>query len=87
MSASNPSIFYKVVAAPAFREKNLAFRMTVTLAALFLAGVFSLPSDAAPLRPMPTAGAPCIPVNGLSFVCGPRQAEDLIPVPGTRKHS
>src|SRR5690349_7964194 len=33
---------------------------------------------------MPATETGCPQVAGLNFVCGPRQAEDLIPVPGTR---
>ena len=35
--------------------------------------------------PLPAhAQAPCTPVNGWNLVCGPKNPEDLVPIPGTR---
>ena len=37
-----------------------------------------------PLRAQTPPAASCLPVNGLNFVCGAQNPEDLVPIPGTR---
>jgi len=32
----------------------------------------------------PQATTSCAPTNGLNFVCGAQNPEDLVPIPGTR---
>jgi len=58
--------------------------MKALVAGLLLAWLVA-PVQAAPkLQPMPLPDTSCTPVNGLSFVCGPRHPEDAIAIPETR---
>jgi hypothetical protein len=59
--------------------------MKAFLAALILARLIAPATAQTALPRMPVPDRPsCGPVNGLSFVCGPRRPEDAIPLPGTR---
>jgi hypothetical protein len=56
-----------------------------TIAAIVLLAAAVTP--ASPLSaqtPPPQATTSCAPTNGLSFVCGAQNPEDLVPIPGTR---
>ncbi len=52
----------------------------IVLLAAVIASVSPLPAQTQPL-PATTA---CAPTNGLNFVCGAQNPEDLAPIPGTR---
>ena len=58
--------------------------MKIFLAMLILACFVTTAQADQALQPMPIPDRSCAPVEGLSFVCGPRSAEDAIPLPGTR---
>ncbi|HJU16604.1 MAG TPA: hypothetical protein VJ770_09035 [Stellaceae bacterium] len=51
---------------------------TIVALGLFIAAAAALGGG------RPAAAAPCSPAGGLDFICGPRNSEDLIQVPGTR---
>ena len=56
-----------------------------TIAAIVLLAAAVTP--ASPLSaqtPAPQATTSCAPTNGLNFVCGAQNPEDLVPIPGTR---
>src|ERR1700692_232403 len=55
---------------------------TIAASALLAAITNLLPLLAQTQPPQPTAS--CAPTNGLSFVCGAQNPEDLVPIPGTR---
>src|SRR5216684_5656113 len=55
---------------------------TIAASAL-LAAITNLSPLLAQTQP-PRPAASCAPTNGLNFVCGAQNPEDLVPVPGTR---
>ncbi len=60
---------------------NISLTVAATaLLSVFTGNFFPLPAQTKP----PLAGAACAPMGGVSFVCGARNPEDLVPVPGTR---
>jgi hypothetical protein len=60
---------------------NSSGTMTATaLLAVATAGLWPLFAQTQPLQ----ATASCAPTNGLNFVCGAENPEDLVPIPGTR---
>jgi len=60
---------------------NISLMVAATaLLSVFTGNFFPLPAQTKP----PLAGAACAPMGGVSFVCGARNPEDLVPVPGTR---
>src|SRR5256885_3628725 len=56
-----------------------------TIAAIALLAVAIPPASplSAQTQP-PQATTACAPTNGLNFVCGAQNPEDLVPIPGTR---
>src|ERR1700694_3496980 len=56
-----------------------------TIAALALLAAVVIPASplSAQTQP-PQATTSCAPTNGLNFVCGAQNPEDLVPIPGTR---
>ena len=56
---------------------------TIVASVLLAAAMTGLsPLLAQPQTSQPTAS--CAPTNGLNFVCGAQNPEDLVPIPGTR---
>jgi len=55
-----------------------------------IAAIVLLAAAITPVSPLsaqarpPQAATSCAPTNGLSFVCGAQNPEDLVPIPGTR---
>jgi hypothetical protein len=56
---------------------------TIAVSALIAAATTTLSPLPAQTQP-PQPAASCAPTDGLNFVCGARNPEDLVPVPGTR---
>src|SRR3954471_6500782 len=56
-----------------------------TIAGIALLAAFITPASpvSAQTQP-PQAPTACAPTNGLNFVCGAQNPEDLVPIPGTR---
>src|SRR6185436_18976935 len=59
------------------RERTVA---DIVLLAAALTPVSPLSAQAQP----PQGATSCAPTNGLNFVCGAQNPEDLVPIPGTR---
>jgi hypothetical protein len=58
-----------------------------TIAAIVLLAAAAVVIPASPLSAQtqpPQATTSCAPTNGLNFVCGAQNPEDLVPIPGTR---
>jgi hypothetical protein len=58
-----------------------------TIAAIVLLAAAAAVTPASPLSAQtqpPQATTSCAPTNGLNFVCGAQNPEDLVPIPGTR---
>jgi hypothetical protein len=59
--------------------------MNRTVAAIVLLGAtLRAASPVMAQTPPSPAASPCAPANGLSFVCGAQNPEDLVPIPNTR---
>jgi hypothetical protein len=58
-------------------ERTIA---AIVLLAAAITRVSPLSAQAQP----PQATTSCAPTNGLNFVCGAQNPEDLVPIPGTR---
>src|ERR1700733_14761715 len=56
---------------------------TIAAIVLLAAAITSLSPLLAQTQP-PQATTSCPPTNGLNFVCGAQNPEDLVPIPGTR---
>ena len=58
--------------------------MKTFVAAVVLACIAAPAQSGPTLQPMPAGDANCAPMDGLSFVCGPRRPEDAIAISATR---
>ena len=56
---------------------------TMAAIGLLAAAIISVSPRSAQAQP-PQATTSCAPTNGLNFVCGAQNPEDLVPIPGTR---
>src|ERR1700674_3739912 len=55
-----------------------------TIAAIALLAAITPASPLSAQTQPPQATTACAPTNGLNFVCGAQNPEDLVPIPGTR---